>query len=136
MADIVAEFREKLVKARVNIECSSLQVDFEGTFLKGLRGRGNNPYAEYNWEVKPHSAVAKGNVIHGIPPVSKAEKLPWEEWFLWEGKPRHHVLYTVKKSQDDTEFTGAPDDKDHPKAVLGRKWYYVNDPDLSPVLFR
>lgn len=136
MTDKVEEFREKLVGAGVDKECVSPQVDFEATFLRPLHGRARNPYAEYSWEVRPYPTVVRGKVIHAVPPRSQFDRLPWEEWFLWEGAPRHHVFYTSRRTQQDIEFGGALDDKHHPLAVLGRKWYYENDPDLSPVLFR
>ena len=135
MGTELEKFREKLIEADVNVACNEIELDFEAIFLEGSKNLTSNPYSEYEWVVMAHSLVSTGRVIHAIPLISQCDDIPWEEWFLLDGKLHHNILYTKKHPQCDGEFPGSIDDKDHPKMVLGNKWYYYTDTNLLPLFF-
>jgi len=136
MATPPEELIADLLAAGVDKACEEIGLDFDAVFAVGFRDKTSSPYAEYEWIVMPHSLVDKGRVIHTIPPVSKCDDMAWEEWFLLNDKLHHNVLYTKKRELCTGEFHGAPDDEDHPRKVLGQRWHYYTDPDLTPLRFR
>ena len=133
MNSIQEDFKKSLIDAGVDKACEKLGFDFEDIFLKDMNFMEDR-YKGYKWYVLPHSKVEVA--IHAVPPISKSGILPWEEWFVLEGKKIHNILYTARKEKYDGIFEGSLDDKDHPKEVLGKKWYYYFDSNFTPLLFQ
>jgi len=133
MSTLRENFKKMLVKKGVDGACEKMGFNFEDIFFKVVDLKINE-YKDYKWYVWPHSKV--GIAIHAIPPLSESDILPWEEWFVLEGKKIHNILFTKKKDKCDGEFEGTLDDKDHPKEVLGKKWYYYLDSVFTPSLFQ
>lgn len=133
MNSIRENFKKALIDAGVDKACEELGFNFEDIFLKNINFT-DNKYREYKWYVLPHSKV--GLSIHAVPPIAKGDVIPWEEWFVLEGKKIHNILYTKKHQKCDGEFEGSLEDKDHPKEVLGKKWHYYLDSVFTPALFQ
>ncbi len=92
-----------------------------------------NRYAEHTWKVV---RVPGWIIINAVPPVEKQGRLFWEEWYLHDGTLNHHIL-SVWQPKTYTEIFSAPDHDDvHPPEVFGKKWYVIDDPDMSPYLYR
>jgi len=132
MNSVKEKFKNMLIESGVEEACKKMNFDFEDIFLKASKEKINR-YKDYTWYVRPHSMVEQA--IHAIPLLSKSDTLPWEEWFVLEGKKIHNILFTEKKDKFEGEFEGKLDDKDHPKEVLGKKWYYFFDTDFEPYMF-
>lgn len=133
MNDIKKLFRKELIRAGVDEAFSKMGFNFEEIFFKNINF-SKNRYKDYKWYVWPHSKV--GIAVHAVPSISKSDILPWEEWFVLEGKKIHNILYTKKQEKCDGEFEGLLEDKDHPKEVLGKKWFYFFDSKFNPLLFQ
>jgi hypothetical protein len=91
-------------------------------------------YRDHEWIVKTIPRV--GLIINAVPPDVKIRRLPWEEWYKLEGKLHHHVLYQKKPRKHDEIFDAPDHDEIHPPRTLGKKWFVIDDPDMSPVLLR
>ena len=89
-------------------------------------------YLNHKWSVIQNSQV--GKVINAVPDISKADSIPWEEWFLMDGNIHHHILFKNKYPKSNMTWEGSLDDKEHPKQVLGILWHAYNDKDLNPYL--
>ncbi len=117
------------------MEPTTLELAFAGL---GLDFRTLFPtagaYEAHEWIVK--TVPRFGTIINAVPPDTRIRGLPWEEWYALEGKLRHHVLYLQKPPKHDEIFDAPDHDDIHPPRTLGRKWYVVDDPDMSPVLLR
>ncbi len=107
---------------------ASLRLDFRTLFP------GTQAYEAHEWIVK--SVPGIGTIINAVPPDSKIGSLPWEEWYIREGKLHHHVLYLKKPPRHDEIFKAPKHDDVHPPRTLGKNWYVVEDLDMSPVLLR
>lgn len=94
-----------------------------------------NPYGEYQWLVR-REVPRLGTVVNAVPPDERLEELPWEEWFRLEERVRHHVLYFREPAYYDDIFEAPGRDDIHPPRTLGKRWYVVDDPDMSLVLLR
>ena len=77
-----------------------------------------------------------GEVINVIPIISRADSIPWEEWFIMDDQIHHQVLFTSKHPKSNMTWEGRLGDKDHPKQVLGIIWHLHNDDNLTPYLNR
>jgi len=132
MGQVNKDFIAMLKKKNIDEAFEKMGFDFMDIFSKADEDKVEW-YKDYTWYVWPHSLV--GQAVHAVPPLSKSETLPWEEWFILEGKKIHNILFTEKKEKFEGEFEGKLDDKDHPKEVLGMKWYYFFDTDFEPYLF-
>jgi len=130
--NIKKNFKKILIDAGVDIACKKMNFEFEKDFLDPASKKVEN-YKKYKWYVLEHSKV--GSAIHAVPPINESDILPWEEWFIFDNKKVHNILFTKKQSRCDGEFEGTLDDKDHPKEVLGMKWYYYFDSSFIPKLF-
>ena len=91
-------------------------------------------YESHEWLVKTIPRV--GLIINAVPSGAGLHTLPWEEWYGLEGKLHHHVLYLKKPPQHDEIFDAPAQDDIHPPRTLGKSWYVIDDPDMSPVLLR
>ena len=89
-------------------------------------------YLNHKWSVIQNSQV--GKVINAVPDISKADSVPWEEWFLMDGNIHHHILFKKKYPKSNMTWEGSLDDKEHPKQVLGIFWHVYNEKDLNPYL--
>ena len=89
-------------------------------------------YSNHKWSVIQNSQV--GKVINALPDISKADSIPWEEWFLMDGNIHHHILFKKKYPKSNMTWEGSLDDKEHPKQVLGILWHLYNEKDLNPYL--
>jgi hypothetical protein len=107
---------------------AGLGLDFHGLFPT------TSPYEAHEWLVKTIPRV--GLIVNAVPPEAQFRSLPWEEWYVLEGKRHHHVLYLKKPPKYDEIFQAPDHDDVHPLCTLGRKWYVIDDPDFSPVLLR
>lgn len=107
---------------------AGLGLDFHALFPS------TGPYSEHEWLAK--NVPRFGTIINAVPAEAQLSGLPWEEWYLLEGRRRHHVLYLKKPPKYDEIFEAPGHDEVHPRRTLGRKWYVIEDPDMSPVLLR
>ena len=89
-------------------------------------------YSNHKWSVIQNSQV--GKVINAVPDISKADSIPWEEWFLMDGNIHHHILFKKKYPKSNMTWEGSLDDKEHPKQVLGILWHVYNEKDFNPYL--
>ena len=89
-------------------------------------------YSNHKWSVIQNSQV--GKVINAVPDISKADSIPWEEWFLMDGNIHHHILFKKKYPKSNMTWEGSLDDKEHPKQVLGILWHVYNEKNLNPYL--
>ena len=89
-------------------------------------------YLNHKWSVIQNSQV--GKVINAVPDISKADSIPWEEWFLMDGNIHHHILFKKNYPKSNMTWEGSLDDKEHPKQVLGILWHVYNEKDLNPYL--
>jgi len=111
-------------------------IDYKKDFLDSLNSfNGDDPYANHKWLWLANTAVKEG-VLHLYPLDTKNSELIWEEWFLYEGALRHHVLSQKPLTLRDGTWSGDARDIDHPKEVLEIKWHYYNDKDLRPLGYR
>ena len=92
------------------------------------------PYAGHEWLVR--IVPRAGTILNAVPPEARIRSLPWEEWYVLEGRRHHHVLYLEKPGHYDEIFDAPDHDDVHPPRTLGKSWYVIEDPDMSPVLLR
>ncbi len=130
MIELTSMLREK----GIDKDFESLGLDFTTLFAPQNIDEKSNPYGSYEWLVK--NVPRFGTVINAVPPDGRMEELPWEEWYLLEGFRYHHVLYLKEPSRYDEIFEAPQRDEIHPPRTLGKNWYVIEEPDLSPVLLR
>lgn len=137
MKKSVDAFEKKLVSAGIEVACNKIGIDFNSTFIKPSIEYQNNPYAEYDLVVFPHSieGLLGGVVIHAIPLALHKVQFPWEEWFVLNGKQYHQVLYLHKHKNSTHEVFISKSDKDHPVVTRNNKWYYHKASSMTPILF-
>jgi hypothetical protein len=111
-----------------------LGLNFKRFFPEDAINIVNKIYKNYEWIVK--SVPRFNKVINAVPPNEKMKELPWEEWFVLNSKIYHHVLYLKAPDQYDEIFNAPQIDDIHPVRTLGKIWYVIDDPDMSPVLLR
>ena len=107
-----------------------LGLDFERLFPEDT----NKIYENYEWTVKTIPRFNK--IINAVPPDKNIKSLPWEEWYMLEKKIHHHVLYLKEPVHYDEIYNAPQIDDIHPIRTLGKIWYVIDDPDMSPVLLR
>jgi hypothetical protein len=92
-------------------------------------------YTGHEWLVKTIPRV--GLIINAVPPDAElGRRQPWEEWYKLEGRLHHHVLYLTQPPKHDEIFQAPEHDDIHPPRTLGKSWYVIEDPDMSPALLR
>jgi hypothetical protein len=111
-----------------------LQLDFSELFGKRITRGNARVYEQHEWVVNEIPVL--GHVVNAVPRKAMLEELLWEEWFRKDGKTYHHVLTLKRPARYDDVFVAPEHDDIHPAVTLGRTWYVVNDPDMSPVLLR
>jgi hypothetical protein len=124
-----------VLKARgVDKAFAALRLDMGELFQKRLTKGTTHAYDHHEWEV--HEDPVRGPVVSAVPQKAMIEELAWEEWLSVDGSARHRILSLKRPSRYDDVFVAPDQDATRPRAVLGRTWYIVNDPDLSPLLLR
>ena len=91
-------------------------------------------YAGYKWYLIPHWRVKK--VVYAVPAGGRMEDQPWESWYLDEGQETHHVHVASKVHEDDIAWIQEEWTEERPDEVIGRLWYWYDDPDMQPVLIQ
>jgi hypothetical protein len=107
---------------------AGLGLDFHALFPDAA------PYGGHEWLVK--NVPRFGTIINAVPLDARIRRLPWEEWYVLEGRRHHHVLYMKKPPKYDEIFKAPDHDDVHPLRTLGKNWYVIDDPDMNPVLLR
>ena len=124
----ISTFLEKIKNAKILDAAKDIGINceiFTSTEISEL-------YSNHKWRVIQQSQV--GEVINAVPDISKADSVPWEEWFLMDGNIHHHILFKKKYPKSNMTWEGSLDDKEHPKQVLGILWHIYNEKDLNPYL--
>ncbi|MEE9306883.1 MAG: hypothetical protein V3V57_05065 [Spirochaetia bacterium] len=130
MADLISMLREQ----GIDEDFETLGLHFNSLFPTDRIAEKGNPYQSYEWLAK--TVPRFGTVINAVPPEEQMKELPWEEWYTLEGVNHHHVLYLKEPATYDELFEAPDADEVHPPRTLGRNWYVIDDPDMSPVLLR
>ncbi len=130
MNELIAILKEK----KVDEAFSVIGLDFDESFTNKLANREDNPYKDHEWIVKVVPVF--GHVINAVPIDEKMDELFWEEWFKKDDQIYHHILYLKEPTHYDEIFEAPEQDDIHPVRTLGKKWYVIDDKDLSPVLLR
>ena len=128
MEDLIAYLKRK----GVDRSFAELGLDLSSQFPEGRAA--TEKYGQHEWLVK--KVPTFGTVINAVPPDEELRRLPWEEWYILEGKNHHHVLYLEEPAAYDELFEAPDADDIHPPRTLGKNWYVIDDPDMSPVLLR
>jgi len=128
MNNLISTLEKKGVKSA----CNKIGLDFQKLFANDLN---YNSYKEHIWYVNNHSKVI---VFSAVPPENKQDRLFWEEWYrMREEKEYHHHVLTRWRPKYYDEIYNAPEHDDiHPEPIFRKKWYVVDDPDMSPWLLR
>jgi hypothetical protein len=130
----VEDLHSYLKEQGIDHNFQELGLDLFSLFPEQSRQAVTGQYGQHEWLVK---RVPKyGTIINAVPPDDKIDELPWEEWYQLDGKNYHHVLYLSEPDSYDEIFQAPEADDVHPPRTLGRKWYVVDDPDMSPALLR
>ena len=123
-----------LEKKQIDRSFSAIGLDFNKLFPEESREKINIAYGDHEWIVKTVETI--GTVINAVPSDENIDMLPWEEWFMLNGKLTHHVLFINKPDIYDEIFEAPDQDDVHPPRTLGRKWFVIDDKDMNPVLLR
>lgn len=131
-------YKETLMKSGIEQACIKLGLNFYEVFLQGMVDNETKEYEGYSWEAINNSTpgLKEAIVIHAAPPLMKINDYPWEEWYVSNGQAHHAILYTKKREKNDGEVIIKSDDKEHPKSVKGKKWYFFFEKDLKPFLLK
>lgn len=130
MENLISYLRER----KIDRAFTTLGLDFERLFPKEKAGTSHYPYDGYEWIVK---TVPRFNtVVNAVPPDDRMGELPWEEWYRVENTAYHHILYLKKPPHFDEIFDAPEQDDIHPSRTLGKKWYVIDDRDMSPIFLR
>jgi hypothetical protein len=130
MEDLVTYLKSR----KIDRAFAGLGLDFERLFPGKTGKAGANPYDRYEWIV---NTVPRFNtVINAVPPDDRLGDLAWEEWYMAGGKVHHHVLFLSEPQRWDEIFDAPEIDEIHPPRTLGKRWYVLDDSDMSPTLLR
>ena len=127
MCDL-SKFLEKIKNLKILDTAKDLGID-SGIFTTH---EISELYSKHEWIVIQNSQV--GPVINAVPEISKANSVPWEEWFLMGGNLHHHILFKKKHPKSNMTWKGKLDDNEHPKQVLGILWHVYNEKNIFPYL--
>ncbi|MBN2322715.1 MAG: hypothetical protein JXQ30_03195 [Spirochaetes bacterium] len=125
---------EELVSKNLQNAFLSIGLDFRLLFPESKNEITDRWYGDYEWIVR--DVPGYGTVINAVPPDEHLRSKPWEEWYEHENVVHHHVLYLDKPSTYDDIFDAPEHDDIHPPRTLGKRWWVVDDPDLSPLFLR
>lgn len=134
----MSDYEQKLRQAGIDVLFQKLGWSFEEIMVKPAENVKDDPYAEYRFLIlrNHHPAMANGQVAFALPPAEKIKELPWEEWFILDGKEYHQVFYWNKVGKCDLEWTAPDKDEQHPDQILGIKWNYYIDSNKVPALLQ
>lgn len=110
--------------------------DAEKLLLKPMTPAAESIYLQMRWSAAPHRLAADLPVIQCLPPRERAHEWPWETWYT-DGKTPliHHVHLSApnERTAKDPwrERDGAPQ---RPAELFGTKWYWYDDPEMTPAL--
>ena len=130
-------YEEALRNAGLDVFFEKLGWSFEELMLAPA-DKAVDCYEGYRWMLLDNRApiIAHGKVAFAIPPVEKADVLPWEEWFIMNGKAYHQVFYLYAHPKCNAQWTAPDEDDQHPEQILGQTWNYYVDEDLRPALLQ
>ncbi|HAK47593.1 MAG TPA: hypothetical protein DCO79_16935 [Spirochaeta sp.] len=92
-----------------------------------------NPYSDHNWELRKGEGIT---VVNAIPSEDKQDRFFWEEWYIHQGEVHHHILSLWKPAHFDEIFECPEKDDIHPALSFGKRWYVVEEADMTPILLR
>jgi len=130
MINLIGELRSR----GIDNSFRSIGLDFESLFPHVNDPVMSTMYGAREWIVK--DVPVYGVVINAVPPEDSLEDQPWEEWYSFESRTHHHVLYLIKSARYDVVFKAPQHDDIHPERTPGRHWWVVDDPDPSTLLTR
>jgi hypothetical protein len=115
---------------------AGIGIDFDKYFIGAidLTTLKSDPYEDAYWEIFPHSQIPSG-VLNCYPKRVEAGGVDWEEWFLLDGEPHHHILSNKKFDGAKGIWVPQPGDADHPVAILDFSWHYQISEDMRPVKY-
>ena len=94
----------------------------------------SNPYSEHNWEIRENDQFI---IVNAVPDIHLQDRLFWEEWYIFNSvEIHHHILSLWKPKSYDEIFECPKSDKIHPALTFGKRWYVIDDPDMTPWLLR
>lgn len=91
-------------------------------------------YTDWKWTIRKCDEFPI--IINALPPVEEMEKYFWEEWYKQDNKVYHHILSLTEPDSYDQIFEAPQTDDIHPPEIMGKKWYVVEDKDMSLFLIR
>jgi len=123
---------EILKEEGIDTACREIGIDFDKIFRNNLT---INPYQEHKWYANNHPEVI---VFSAVPVEDKQDRLFWEEWFRMRDEyvSYHHTLTLWRPKTYDEIYEAPAKDDIHPEKTFSKKWYVVNDPDMTPWLLR
>ena len=133
----MSNYEQNLRQAGLDVFFDKLGWNFTEIMLKPAEA-AEDPYAGYRWLLleNRHPAMAHGQVAFALPPAEKWDVLPWEEWFILDGKNYHQVFYRDPVGKCNAAWTAPDVDDQHPDQILGKAWNYYIDENLSPALLQ
>ncbi len=87
-------------------------------------------YNHHKWMVIKNSNY---HVVHAVPSRETIDNSFWEVWFIHKrGAVAHQILFSTEPDLPYHDIYTTPNRPDvlHPKEVLGRKWYVIEQPSL------
>ncbi|HWR22714.1 MAG TPA: hypothetical protein VN366_04475 [Feifaniaceae bacterium] len=99
----------------------------------GGPGEYEKNYAGYTWYLIPFWRVKW--VLYSVPAKENLLRQPWESFYIeTDGKESHHVHYAEKKHEDDRTWIQETDTDERPDEIIGRLWYWYDEPGMKPAL--
>jgi hypothetical protein len=127
--------REQLVRSRIDVAANVLGMDFDATFVTPVSAQVQSTYMQQRWAVIPHWLAGDGPVIYALPPMHKADVLPWESWYRDDaGVLIHHVHYTVPHEKSQGTWQEGAGSLQRPPEVMGVEWHWHDEPFMTPAL--
>ena len=123
-----------LKKNKIDQAFDRLGLEFENIFHPDKLAEETNPYQDYEWLVKQPPGFEV--IINAVPPDDLMPDMPWEEWYIQDKALFHHILYLEEPPAYDEIFQAPDYDDIHPPRTLGKKWYVIDDQEMSPLLLR
>lgn len=116
--DIISAFKELELNHNLNNQSAGIKSSYSG----------------WKWTVRKCDEFPI--IINAIPPVEEMEKYFWEEWYMQDKKVHHHILYLIEPDSYDQIFEAPQTDDIHPPEIMSKKWYVLEDQDMSLFLTR
>jgi hypothetical protein len=127
--------REQLVQSRVDVAAQAMRLDFDATFIAPVPAHVQSTYLRLRWAVIPHWLAGDGPVIYALPPMQRADALPWESWYRdGRGTLIHHVHYTAPHAKSQGTWQEGAGSLQRPLEVMGVVWHWHDEPAMTPAL--